>query len=119
MLGVENHGALLGDQVLTIIRRIESPWVGVNLDTGNFFSDDPYGDLERCAPYAVNVQVKSSTRRRRRGPRTPTDYPRVARILRDANYQGFAVVEYEDGGDLSVRVPESLQRWRSATNESG
>jgi hypothetical protein len=48
--------------LLEIIRAVRSPWVGINLDTGNFHSADPYADLERCVPYAVNVQVKVEIR---------------------------------------------------------
>ena len=59
-LGIENHGNLTSDQMLQIMARVESPWVGINLDTGNFWSEDPYSDLEKCVPYAVNVQVKVS-----------------------------------------------------------
>ena len=30
----------------------------MNLDTGNFHSDNIYGELEQVAAYALNVQVK-------------------------------------------------------------
>ena len=41
----------------------DSPNLGVNLDTGNLHTKDPYDDLARVAPYAVNVQVKTEIRR--------------------------------------------------------
>ena len=34
------------------MRDVQSPWFGVNLDTGNFRSSDPYADLAQLAPYA-------------------------------------------------------------------
>ena len=49
-IGIENHGNLTSEQMLEIMDRVQSPWVGINLDTGNFWSDDPYGDLGKCAP---------------------------------------------------------------------
>ncbi|MEL6105188.1 MAG: sugar phosphate isomerase/epimerase family protein [Planctomycetota bacterium] len=94
-LGVENHGNLRPDQLLPIIEGIDHPWVGINLDTGNFLSEDPYGDLEKCAPYAVNVQVKVSMKKPD-GTKYPADLDRVAGILKDSNYQGFVILEYEE-----------------------
>jgi len=57
-LGIENHGGIVEepDDLLDIIRTAKSPWVGINLDSANFHTDDPYRDFERCAPFAVNVQ---------------------------------------------------------------
>ena len=57
MLGLENHGGIVSEaaEVLEIVRAVKSPWFGVNLDTGNFYTDDPYRDLELCAPYLGDV----------------------------------------------------------------
>lgn len=111
-LGVENHGGLDGDQMLELMRRIESPWVGINLDTGNFRTDDPYRDIERCVPYAVNVQVKTSLKRPD-GTKYPADLPRVGKILQDAGYQGFVILEYEDENPYQ-QIPVQLGRLREA-----
>ena len=42
MLGLENHGGVVAevDDLLEIVRAVNSPWFGVNLDTGNFHSDE-------------------------------------------------------------------------------
>ncbi|MEM1228191.1 MAG: sugar phosphate isomerase/epimerase family protein [Planctomycetota bacterium] len=111
-LGVENHGKLSADQMIQLIRGIESRWVGINLDTGNFISDDPYADLERCVPYAVNVQVKV-TMTDEAGNRTPADIPRIASILRESGYQGFVVLEYEED-DRTEGIPRALEELREA-----
>lgn len=110
MLGVENHGNLTAEQCLTIMDRVESPWVGMNLDTGNFFSDDPYGDLEKCIGYAVNVQVKVMMRRPDK-TRYAADLSRVAKILRDGGYQGFVNLEYEEDEPYQ-NVPKHLDELR-------
>src|SRR5437867_1649345 len=90
-LGLENHGGIVAeaDGVLEILKAVKSPWLGINLDTGNFQTDDPYADLARCAPYAVNVQVKVEMRRRGQAKHEPADLGRVVKILREANYQGY------------------------------
>ena len=88
-LGIENHGGIVAEarDLLDIVHAVKSPWVGINLDTGNFHSDDPYRDLAACAPYAVNVQVKVVVS----GPggkRVPSDFRRLAAMLTEAGYRG-------------------------------
>ena len=60
-LALENHGGITAscDRILAIVKAVQSDWFGVNLDTANFHSEDPYADLQRLAPYAVIVQVKT------------------------------------------------------------
>lgn len=115
-LGLENHGGIVADvaDLLEIVRAVKSPWLGVNLDSGNFYSDaDPYDEMARLAPYAVNVQIKVEVNRRGRG-KEPTDLTRVTRVLREANYQGFVALEYEAAPDPWKAVPEWLERMRAA-----
>jgi sugar phosphate isomerase/epimerase len=97
MLALENHGGLTETAagLLALVRDVQSPWFGVNLDTGNFHSEDPYAELAQLAPYAVNVQVKVSmvpggTKRVR------ADFSRLAKIVRDAGYRGYIVLEFEE-----------------------
>lgn len=111
-IGVENHGRLNGDQMLEIMKRIDSPWVGINLDTGNFQTEEPYRDLERCVPFAVNVQVKTQMRRPD-GSKYPADLDKVGAILRDSGYQGFVVLEYEEE-DPFEQIPAQMTRLRRA-----
>ena len=99
-LALENHGGptATADGLLALVRDVDSEWFGVNLDTGNFHSEDIYGDLARVAPYSINVQVKVAVS----GPdrkKQPTDYQRLAKILRDVNYRGYVVLEFEEKGD--------------------
>jgi len=114
-LGLENHGGIVAepDGVLGIVRAVKSPWFGVNLDTGNFHTDDPYADLARCAPYAVNVQFKVEVTPRGR-KKEPADLARVIKILRDANYQGYVALEYEAAEDPWIAVPRHLKQMKEA-----
>jgi sugar phosphate isomerase/epimerase len=118
-LGLENHGGIVAEPkgVLEIIQAVKSPWVGVNLDTGNFHTEDPYRDLELCAPYAVNVQIKSEIRRRR-GASEAADLSRMIKILRDVNYQGFVALEYEAAPDPWKQVPGLLRELKKLMDQS-
>ncbi len=109
-LGIENHGGIVAepDALLDIVKAVQSPWVGVNLDTANFHTDDPYRDLARCAPYAVNVQLKTEVQAKGK-KKESADIKRLVQILRDANYQGYLVLEYEAAEDPFQAVPRVLK----------
>lgn len=115
-LALENHGGptTTPEGMLQFIRDVRSPWFGVNLDTGNFFTDDPYGGIEKVAPYAVNVQVKAVTSNPEEQNKKPTDLPRVAKILRDSGYRGYIVLEYEEPGDPRVVCAKYMARVQEA-----
>lgn len=112
-LGLENHGGITAtaDMLLRIVTGVkESPWFGVNFDSGNFASGDPYEQLARIAPYAVNAQIKASIKRR--GAKEPSDLARVVGILKAAGYRGYLALEYEDEEDPFTAVPRLLDQLR-------
>jgi sugar phosphate isomerase/epimerase len=96
------------DQLLEILKTVKSPWFGVNFDSGNFHGADPYADLAKIAPYAVNVQVKLEIRRAGATENEATDLKKLVQILRDANYQGWVALEYEAAEDPWKAVPVAL-----------
>jgi len=108
-LALENHGGITGtaDQMLAIVKAVKHDAFGVNLDTGNFHTPDPYGDLERIAPYAVTVQIKTEVQPAGKGVQD-ADLPRLLEILRKANYRGYVALEYEAKEDAKVAVPRHL-----------
>jgi sugar phosphate isomerase/epimerase len=114
-LGLENHGGIVAEapELLEIVKAVRSPWLGINLDTGNFHTADPYADIEACAPYAVNIQIKAEMSARGQ-KKSLADLPRLIRILREARYQGFVVLEYESAEDPWKAVPVLLGELRAA-----
>jgi sugar phosphate isomerase/epimerase len=114
-VAVENHGGVVAeaDGLQEIVKGVQSPWCGINLDTGNFRTADPYGDLARCAPYAVTVQYKVDMFPKGKNPED-ADFSRVLKILREAGYRGFIALEYENKEDPLVAVPRHLAAMRKA-----
>jgi sugar phosphate isomerase/epimerase len=112
-VALENHGGVVAeaDGLLEIVRGVKSPWLGINLDTGNFRTEDPYADLARCAPYAVTVQYKVEMFPKGK-PAEPADFARVLKILREASYRGFVTLEYEAKEDPTAAVPRHLAEMR-------
>lgn len=114
-LALENHGGLTTtiDGIMNLVQAVQSPWFGVNLDSGNFQSSNPYDDLARLAPYAVNVQIKVSMRPAG-GPKEPADLKRLAKMLRDSGYRGYIVLEYEEAEDPRQACPRYIEQLRAA-----
>lgn len=112
-LALENHGGITEtpEQILKIVGGVkESPWFGINFDGGNFHSADPYADLEKIAPYAINAQVKTSLSHN--GKHEEADLGRVVRILADAGYRGYVALEYESSEDPKTAVPRHIETLR-------
>lgn len=114
-LALENHGGptATAEGLLAFVRDVNSPWFGVNLDSGNFHSDDPYGELAQIAPYALNAQIKVVMS----GPekkKEPADFKRLAKILREAHYRGYVVLEYEEAGDVRQECAKYIEQMREA-----
>jgi L-ribulose-5-phosphate 3-epimerase len=114
IMALENHWGLTTtvDGLLRIYRGVNSPWLCINLDTGNFFGD-PYSQLEKLAPHAIVVQAKTYygggvyyTRE--------LDYSRIARILRNAGFKGYVSLEMEGKEQADIAVPKSLKLLREA-----
>ena len=114
-LALENHGGITAtpEQLLRIVHGVQdSPWFGINFDSGNFATADPYGDLEKIAPYTINAQIKVMMRPGG-GEKVPSDIPRTVRILRDAGYRGYVVLEYEED-DARRDIPRYIDALRAA-----
>lgn len=114
VLALENHWGLTTrpETLLQIWRKVNSPWLAINLDTGNF-PDDPYPGIELLAPHASIVQAKTY----HGGGEWYTldlDYKRIAGILRKAGFRGWVSLEMEGKESPDTAVPKSLATLRSA-----
>ena len=113
-LALENHGGFPETAVQTVklVHAVDSPWLGVTLDTGNF-RRDWYDQMAELVPYAMTVQVKTSlwsTAEERQ--KIATDPERIIKILKQGGYKGYVVLEYEDEKDPLVEIPRWLDRLR-------
>jgi sugar phosphate isomerase/epimerase len=108
-LALENHGGITEtiDQTLALVQAVKHDWFGVNWDTGNFHSADPYADLARLAPYAVTVQIKTEIKRAGQ-PKEAADLARLLDLLRQASYRGYVALEYEADEDPMTAVPRAV-----------
>ncbi|MBN1999248.1 sugar phosphate isomerase/epimerase, partial [candidate division KSB1 bacterium] len=113
-LALENHWGLgrTPEGLLRIVKAVDSPWLKILMDTGNFLQD-PYEKLEKIAPFTVFVQAKTYFG----GGVYYTldlDYSRIAQILKKVNYRGYISLEFEGEEDYRTAVPKSLKLLRTA-----
>lgn len=114
IMGLENHWGLgrTAEGVMRVVKEVDSPWLQVTLDTGNFL-ENQYEQFEALAPQAVLVQAKTYY-----GDGTwytlDIDYKRVASILRKQNYRGYLSLEFEGKEPPATAVPKSLAMLRDA-----
>ena len=110
ILALENHGGIVSkaDDLLAIVRAIDSEWFGVNWDSGNVDGPDPYGELAKLAPYAVTAQLKTNIGGT--GGRQRADFARVLDVLRKVDYRGWVSLEYEDDEDPKTAVPPLIEQ---------
>lgn len=114
VMALENHWGLglTPEGILRIVNAVDSPWLQITTDTGNFL-DDPYDRLEKIAPQTIFVQAKTYYG----GGQwyaLDLDYPRIAGILQKHNYRGFISLEFEGMEDYRTAIPKSLQLLRQA-----
>ena len=114
LLGLENHWGLgrTPEGLMRIVNKIDSPWLQVTLDTGNFL-EDPYKKLEQIMPKTVFVQAKTYFG----GGNWYTldlDYEQIGEMLRRHNYRGFVSLEFEGQEAPVTAVPKSLALLRKA-----
>jgi sugar phosphate isomerase/epimerase len=114
VMALENHWGLSTrvDVLLRIHREVGNPWLGINMDTGNYVGD-PYPQMEQLAPHADIVQAKTYPG----GGVWYTldlDYPRIAGILRDAGFEGYVSLEMEGEAPAEQAVADSYRVLRDA-----
>lgn len=114
VLGLENHWGLgrTPEGVLRVVEAIDSPWLQVTLDTGNFL-EDPYDRLEQLAARTVLLQAKTYYG----GGEwysLELDYARIAALMRKHDYRGYVSLEFEGKENPDTAVPKSLALLQAA-----
>ena len=114
LMALENHWGLTTkvDVLLRIHQAVNSPWLGINMDTGNYPAD-PYEGIAQLAPHANIIQAKTYYG----GGEWYTldlDYKRIAKIIRNAGYTGYISLEMEGKEDPLTAVAKSYKVLREA-----
>ena len=105
MVGIQNHNDFLktAADVEEIMEHVKSDWFGLILDIGSFrTTDNPYAEIERVVPYAINWQIKETVFIN--NMETKTDLKKIAAILKNSGYRGYIPIETLGSGDPTEKV---------------
>ncbi|MCW5981062.1 MAG: sugar phosphate isomerase/epimerase [Bryobacteraceae bacterium] len=137
-LAVENHIDFTASEILQLLDDVDSPWLGLNFDTGNFLRllDDPVKGMRMLAPRVYATHIKDL--KPRRGvpadewyffSSTPVgdglvDVEALVRLLAGAGYDGMLAVEIDFlhpdyGDDEDAAVAKSVAALRRLTARAG
>lgn len=108
-MAMENHIDFTGDEMVQLLERVDSPYLGINFDTGNFLRllDDPIKAMEKLAPYTLATHCKDLRVQEGVAPDEwyffsatavgdgYVDNMKLAQMLKDVDYQGFLAMEID------------------------
>jgi sugar phosphate isomerase/epimerase len=99
MVGLQNHNEFLfrSEEIIDIIKRVNSEWFGLILDVGSLPAENPYDEIEKLAPYANYWFIKEHVYPN--GIKTPVDMKKIAAIIKNEGYQGYISFESLSDGD--------------------
>jgi len=125
-LAIENHIDFTSDEILEILGRVDSDFLGVNLDTGNALrvGEDPVAATRKLVKYTLATHIKDVDATHGISPeewhffrsvpvgRGLVDVPAVVKVLKEGGYQGMLTVEMdflkEGYGDEHIAVARSI-----------
>lgn len=137
VMAIENHLDLLSDELVELVERVNSPWLGVCLDTANNvrLGEDPLAVVQRLAPWVRATHVKDvaplagAEGAFASWPSVPlgqgvVDVAAALRLLGQAGYRGLLAVEIDylhprHGTDEQAALRASMQALREALAGSG
>ena len=113
-LGIESHGGITAraSMILEILRLVDSPYAGVNLDISNFEAptdEEMYSDVAACVPHATHVHVRDVFTT----SKGPIDLDRMWKLFAQGGYRGYMSVEYEAEEDPMTGVPKLLGKTKA------
>jgi sugar phosphate isomerase/epimerase len=106
IIGVEDDGGLTttAEPTVQIVKQTDSPWAGINLDTGNF-PKNGYSEVAMCIPYATSVHFKDIIGGEN-GVKEKADWDRLIGMFAKAGYKGYLSLEYENEATAETDVPK-------------
>jgi sugar phosphate isomerase/epimerase len=112
VLGVEDDGGLsaTAEPTVEIVKRTDSPFVGINLDTGNS-PKNGYAQVALCIPYAVSTHFKENIAGEH-GAKQKADWGRLFGMFAKAGYRGYISLEYEGPEASETAVPRLAEELR-------
>lgn len=118
IVALQNHNDFhkTADESIDLIKKVNSEWFALVLDTGSFVTNEPYSEIEKAIPYAVNWQVKEKITYR--GKTENTDLVKLFRMIKASKYRGYVPIETLSPGDPYMIIPPFLKQVRDAMEKA-
>jgi sugar phosphate isomerase/epimerase len=111
---LQHHNDFLftSDEVIEILNRVDSDWLGLILDVGSLRRHDPYSEISKLLPYADYIFIKEFVYIN--GQATPIDMNRMAAVLHASDYSGYVSFESLSDGDPKEIVTTMFRDFKTA-----
>ena len=114
IVAFQNHNDFIktAEQANSLLKKVNSEWFGLVLDTGSFVTEEPYGEIEKMANQAVNWQIKEKLNYL--GKTEDMDLPKLFRIIKKSTYRGYLPIETLSPGNPFEIVPPFIRKVTAA-----
>jgi sugar phosphate isomerase/epimerase len=114
IIGLQNHNDFIqtANQVINMIKTVNSEWLGLILDTGSFRVNDPYEEIEKSIKYAVNWQIKENVFKD--GKEIEADIQKIISMIKAAGYKGYLPIETLGDGDPKIKIDNLFSKVKKA-----
>lgn len=118
IVGLQNHDEFLftSDEVIDIIKRVDSEWFGLVLDTGSLPSENTYDEIEKLAPYGNYWFIKEHVKTKN-SVKVPVDLKKMASIIKNQGYQGYVSFESLSEGDPKEIIKSMFHTFKNEYEE--
>lgn len=112
IIAIQNHNDFLktANEVNELFERVDSKWLGLNLDIGSYRQKNPYEEIQKNIHHAITWQIKENVWVD--GKEVPTDFVKLFKIIRAAGYRGYLPLETLGEGDPFQKVGTLLKEVR-------
>jgi len=112
IIGMQNHNDFIqtADQIISIVETINSPWFGIILDIGSYRINEPFAEIEKSIPHAVNWQVKEKMFIN--GAEADTDLNKLIDMIKASGYRGYLPIETLGEGDPKIKVKALFEKFQ-------
>jgi len=110
---LQNHNEFLftADEVVDIIKRVDSEWFGLILDiSGLRTTSDPYAEAEKLAPYANYWFIKEHIYHNQE--KKTTDMAKMADMIKRHNFRGYVSFESLSDGNPKEIIKDMLAEFK-------
>lgn len=118
IVALQNHNEFLftADEVIEILKKVDSKWFGLILDiSGLRTTNDPYAEAEKLAPFANYWFIKEHVYHNQIKKRT--DMLKMASLIKRHNFRGYVSFESLSDGDPKEIIKDMVYDFKREFNK--